>query len=346
MGDIIQNGGIEGDYASVQDAVRIPLSPPEVSSAVPQPHPHGRSPSISPPPIPRRGNHSNMNGIGEKADEGNGEEVVEDPNAMYATVQNTVVEQKSKSRQDGYDKLQMTRDSLGYDHLMPLSDDSLESDTTIEAYATVDSKGQGGDPMYATVDKPRATSSKSKSLQKVPPPKVPPRRDSKLSPGHTPANHHMGMERPPKGGSSSQKLAAWTPPPMSKSPLLTHKRTQEQNGNGVGPYSTGLKPHPLRPKQLHASADSLLNNRVQLPHSPKPTAGGGAAEMYAKVQKPVCKPREKPTVPPRRTVTPEEGSGPLYSVPERKPRKTPPPVAPKPRGRQTPSPVSGQGHGE
>lgn len=345
IGDILQNGTVpEGDYASVQDAVKIPLvSPPEVSgSAVPLPQQRGRSPSMSPPPIPRRGDHANVNGIGEKEVENGGEEVVvEDPNAAYATVQKPVVrKEKSKSQRDDYDRLLTTVDSLGYDHLIPISDDNLDPNAAIEAYATVDSKGPAEDPLYATVD---AKPPKSKT-----PPKVPPRRDSRLISAPTLTNQHVGVERSPKRSSNTQKMAARTPPPMSNSPLLTHQRTQKQNGHrAAGPYSTGLKRSPLRHKRLHASADSLLNNQVQLPRPPLPTVSSSeVAEMYSTVQKSFSKPREKPAVLLKQTVTSEEGSGPLYSVPERKPRKTPPPVAPKPRGRQTPSPVQGQGHGE
>ena len=337
---------MEGDYASVQDAVKIPLvSPPEVSgSAVPLPQLRGRSPSISPPPIPRRGDHANVNGIGEKEEDDSREEVVEDPNAAYATVQKTVAKKKSTSQDVNYDRLQTAVDSLGYDHLIPLSDDSLDSDAAIEAYATVDSKRPAEDPLYATVDpKP----SNSMIPPKVDPPMVPPRRDSRLTSASTPTNQHVGVERSPRRTSNSPKVAARTPPPMSNSPLLTQQRTQMQNGHRAGPYLTGSRQSPLRHKRLHASADSLLNNQVQLPRPPQPTAScGNAAEMYSTVQKSFSKPREKPAVLPKRTVTSEEGGGPLYSVPERKPRKTPPPVAPKPRGRQTPSPVQGQGHGE
>ena len=170
--DIIRNEeGLESDYASVQDAVRTPLSPDVRASVVPLPlsrsEQRGKSPSMSPPPIPRREDHlrastsSNVsiNGLEREVEK---IEEEEDPNAMYATVQNTadkksaVVAAAAKNKGCGHGHLD-TQDSRGYDHLLPLdhSDDGLDSDTPIEAYATVDTQGHGINPpmeAYATVD--------------------------------------------------------------------------------------------------------------------------------------------------------------------------------------------------
>ena len=429
--DILRNeNSLEGDYASVQDAVRTPLSPDVMVSVVPQPQAQsqahslrgerGKSPSMSPPPIPQRADHAGaaaggVNGIlpGWGAEE---IEEEEDPNAMYATVQKPNNKRKSlndKGRE--YDRLD-TQDSRGYDHLMPLdhSDDGLDSDTPIEAYATVDERGHSmnppieayatvddwghginppieayatvnerwhginppieayatvdergsGDPdqMYATVDASKTRGNKPNPKAKAPP-KVPPRRDSKLTsvpPTAAGGPTHAGVERPaaaPRG-----KIAARTPPPTSQSPLLTQQRiggSEEQQPNGGPLYSSVQKPSK-RGHKRHASADNMLNNqarprgnkvpiRTHYPQQQQTPANSTnssdvAADMYATVQKtsqhkPML--REKPHPPPRRVVTPPD-EGALYSVPDKKTKKPPPPIAPKPKGRQTPSP-QGQG---
>ena len=446
--DILRNeSSLEGDYASVQDAVRTPLSPDMMVSVVPQPQAQsqaqafrgerGKSPSMSPPPIPRRADHAGaamgINGIppGQEPEEIE-EEEVEDPNAMYATVQKPANNRKSLNGQGrGYDRLLDTQDSRGYDHLLPHdhSDDGLDSDTPIEAYATVDERGHGinhpieayatvdkrghginppieayatvdkqghginppieayatvderghgvnppieayatveergnGDinQMYATVDTSKARGSKPRPKAKAPP-KIPPRRDSKLT--SVPSTATGGsVERPaaaPRGKSSSPKMVARTPPPMSQSPLLNQQRigaSEEQQLNGGPLYSSVQNPSKFGHKR-HASADNMLNNQVQLrgnkvpfrTHHPQQQqtpafnnniGGDVAADMYTTVQKtsqqrPTVK--EKPHLPPKRVVTPPD-QGALYSVPDKKSKKPPPPTAPKPRGRQTPSP--------
>ena len=349
--NILQNG-VEGDYASVQDAVRIPHhTSPEHVSVVPLPQLRGKSPSMSPPPIPRRGDHPNVNGYNDP-DEIEEEEPPEGEDAMYATVQKTGTKKKSTGRH-GYDRLKNTQDSLGYDHLLPHSDDS---DTPIEAYATVDEQSHGEDQMYATVDnKARGKPLPPKSK---PPPKVPPRRDSRLTSAPGPLDNHTNVDRAaPRGNSSSPKVTSRTPPPVAKSPLLTQQRIE----NGSALYSTVSKPATSKHKR-HASADNLLSNQVHYSgggvrfqpqpfhkkqyQPPAPTiaasgAGCDVAEMYATVQKP--EPREKPASLTRRTVTPPDEGEPMYSVPDRKQKKPPPPIAPKPKGRQTPSPGPGNG---
>ena len=467
--DILRNeSALEGDYASVQDAVRNPLSPDMMVSVVPQPQgqplqspargvrgERGKSPSMSPPPVPRRADHhpvgvvaaaGGMNGIPPGLPGRGGpkeiEEVeVEDPNAMYATVQKPTDKRNSlNGKGRGYDRLLDTQDSRGYDHLLPYdhSDDGLDSDTPIEAYATVDDQGHGINPpieayatvddrghgvnppieayatvdnrghginppieayatvderghgeayatvdergngdtdqMYATID----ITSKVKRKKPHPkaakaPPKIPPRRDSKLT-SVPPTAPGESVERSvaPRGKSSpSPKMVARTPPPMSsQSPLLTQQKIisrseEHQQPNGGPLYSPVQKPSRFGHKR-HASADNVLNNQVQFTRGNKvplrthhhnqmhqhqkqaanniPTSDV-AADMYATVQKttqPKPALREKPHPPPKRVVTPPD-QGALYSVPDRKSKKPPPPTAPKPRGRQTPSP---QGHGE
>ena len=446
--DILRNeSSLEGDYASVQDAVRTPLSPDMVASVVPQPQAQpqaqvsrgerGKSPSMSPPPIPRRADHAGAGGGINGIPPGQGpeeieEEEVEDPNAMYATVQKPANKRNSlNGKGRGYDRLLDTQNSRDYDHLLPHdhSDDGLDSDTPIEAYATVDERGHGINPpieayatvderghgtnppieayatvdkrghginppieayatvderghgvnppieayatvdergngdinqMYATVDTSKARGNKPRPKVKAPPPKIPPRRDSKLT-SVPPTATGGSVERPaaaPRGKSSSPKMVARTPPPMSQSPLLTQQRisaSEEQQPNGGPLYSSVQKPSKLGHKR-HASADNVLNNQVQLrgnkvplrTHHPQQqqtpafnnSTGEVAADMYATVQKtsqqrPAV--REKPHPPPKRVVTPPDQGG-LYSVPDKKNKKPPPPIAPKPRGRQTPSP--------
>ena len=433
--DILRNETtLEGDYASVQDAVRSPLSPNATASAVPQPRERDKSPSMSPPPIPRRADHQaisgSMNGIARDVEE---IEEEEDPNAMYATVQKSVNKKKLLTdKGHGYDRLD-TQDSLGYDHLLP-QDDGLDSDSPIEAYAMVDKRGHGINPpieayatvnerghggnspieayatvderghginppieayatvderghgvnppieayatvdergndnidqMYATVDTSKTRGAKPRPKAKTPP-KIPPRRDSKLTSVPPTAASGGLVERPavPRGKSTSPKLTARTPPPTSQSPLLTQQRIGRWEGQGQngGPLYSAVQ-KPTRPKhKRHASADNMLNNQVQYNrgnkvhthnvHQQQPptmrTANSSSdmADMYATVQKPSQKPtpREKPHPPPRRVVTPPD-NGALYSVPDKKSKKPPPPIAPKPRGRQTPSP-QGQGENE
>ena len=472
--DILRNeSALEGDYASVQDAVRTPLSPDVMVSVVPQPQAQAqspahalrgeraKSPSMSPPPIPRRGaDHpraGGMNGIppgpvpvpvAEIEEEG-----MEDPNAMYATVQKPANKRNSlNGKGRGYDRLLDTQDSRGYDHLLPHdhSDDGFDSDTPIEAYATVDEqghsvnppieayatvddrghginppieayatvderghgvnppieayatvneqghgvnppieayatvneRGDGGiDQMYATVDTSKTNRSKQHSKAAKPPPKIPPRIDSKLTSVPPTSSTGGSVERSavaPRGGKSSNpKMAARTPPPMSQSPLLLTRQRfggsmeEHQQSNGGPLYSSVQKnPGKIRHKR-HASADNMLNTQVQFrgsggnnkmpqrSHHPQhqqqqqvPAKISNstsdihvAPDMYATVQKTSGqKPalREKPHPPPKRVVTPPD-QGALYSVPDRKTKKPPPPIAPKPRGRQTPSP---QGQGE
>ena len=352
--NILQNGS-EGDYASVQDAVPIArLASPEATSSVPLPTLRGKSPSMSPPPIPRRADHPNVsNGYRDVVHAAEVEE--EDPSGMYATVQKTATKKNKSGGKHGYDHLPITQDSLGYDHLLPHSDDS---DTPLETYATIDEpgQGQGEEQMYATVD--NKTRNRPPPPKSRPPPKVPPRRDSRLtsSPGSLDYQASSSEKQPQVRGSS--KVTSRTPPPMSKSPLLTQQKVhQGQNGDAM--YSTVLRPASTSRHKRHASADNLLNGQVRYggsnggrPHPlpggdsgrPPPHPGGAEngdndmAEMYATVQK--STPREKPAGLMRQSVTPEDG-GPTYSVPERRPKRAPPPTAPKPKGRQTPSPIQG-----
>ena len=304
--DILRNeSALEGDYASVQDAVRTPLSPDMMVSVVPQPQgqplpspargargERGKSPSMSPPPVPRRADHhpvgmvaaaGAVNGIppgllGRGEPKEIEEEEVED--AMYATVQKRTDKRRSlNGKGRGYDRLLDTQDSRGYDHLLPYdhSDDGLDSDTPIEAYATVDDQGRGVNPpieAYATVDE----------------------RGHGINP---PIEAYATVDN--RGHSINPPIEAYA--------------TVDERGHGVNPpieaYATVDERGNGDPEQMYATVDITSKVQRKKPH-PKPT-------------------KAPPKIPPRRDSK-------LTSVPPTATTGEPVERSAAPRGKSSPSP--------
>ena len=303
--DLDQAHGLS-DYASVEDAIKhTEMSAGMVHSLRRQPR---RSPSMSPPPPPPMSppDHAPI------LEEGAGPGV-----DMYAVV-DTAHKQPLSPKEKGYDHLQPddSPPMKGYDHLNPSPGQTQtpptrppRTDLVPKSQGTPSGKyaplvGVAGGAGTSGVQSGGRTPSLSDVYDTLDD-EGPMYATIDVCKGKKKKQPPPPPQQPPPG--AADRTPSPIPPPPSRPSPLTSRRLDAGTRNA----------NHIRMK----SADLTLVKGQSSGSSPPQDV----EQMYSVVQK-KPRPQEKP----RRAITPEE---PMYSIPDKKQKRKPPPLAPKPPSR-------------